>query len=79
MGHDHGHGSAATAHRWRLQLAFALVAAFFVLELATGLLARSLALISDAGHMATDALGIGMALAAITAASRARVSCSLML
>jgi cobalt-zinc-cadmium efflux system protein len=33
---------------------------------------RSLALLSDAGHMATDALGLGMALAAITVASRAR-------
>ena len=32
----------------------------------------SLALLSDAGHMATDALGLGMALAAIDAASRAR-------
>jgi cobalt-zinc-cadmium efflux system protein len=31
----------------------------------------SLALLSDAGHMATDALGLGMALAAITAANRA--------
>ncbi len=32
----------------------------------------SLALLSDAGHMATDALGLGMALAAIQAASKAR-------
>ena len=37
-----------------------------------GLATSSLALLSDAGHMATDALGLGMALAAIHAASAAR-------
>src|SRR5262249_19204945 len=36
-----------------------------------GLATNSLALLSDAGHMATDALGLGMALAAISAANRA--------
>jgi len=70
MGHDHGHGSAATAHRWRLQLAFGLVTAFFVVELATGLLARSLALISDAGHMAADVVALGAALVATRIATR---------
>ena len=38
--------------------------------MAAGFAAGSLALLSDAGHMATDALGLGMALAAVTAASR---------
>ena len=41
-----------------------------VVEFAVGFLTSSLALISDAGHMATDALGVGMALAAITLATR---------
>lgn len=42
-----------------------------VIELIAGFWTGSLALISDAGHMATDALGLGMALAAIIAADRA--------
>ena len=42
-----------------------------VIEAITGFLTRSLALISDAGHMATDALGLGMALAAIVTADKA--------
>jgi cobalt-zinc-cadmium efflux system protein len=40
-------------------------------QVVVGLATNSLALLSDAGHMATDALGLGMALAAITAANRA--------
>lgn len=42
-----------------------------VVEAVAGLITGSLALISDAGHMATDALGLGMALAAIVAGDRA--------
>lgn len=41
-----------------------------VVEVVAGFLTGSLALLSDAGHMATDALGLGMALAAITAANK---------
>ena len=42
-----------------------------VVEAVAGALTGSLALVSDAGHMATDALGLGMALAAIVAANKA--------
>ena len=45
-----GHGHAGGAHRWRLQLAFILVAGYFVVELVAGLMSGSLALLSDAGH-----------------------------
>jgi cobalt-zinc-cadmium efflux system protein len=72
-GHGHGHGagvSAAVAHRWRLQLAFGLVAVFFVVELVVGLTSRSLALISDAGHMAADVVALGAALVATRIATR---------
>ncbi len=72
-GHDHG-GSAVRAgakHRPRLWLAAALLAAFMVVEAVAAFLTGSLALLSDAGHMFTDVLGIAMALAAITAAGRA--------
>jgi cobalt-zinc-cadmium efflux system protein len=55
----------------RLKVAFALIVSFFVVQLVVGLATHSLALLSDAGHMATDALGMGMAIAAITAADRA--------
>jgi cobalt-zinc-cadmium efflux system protein len=54
-----------------LAIALGLVVVFMVVEAVAGFLTGSLALISDAGHMATDALGLGMALAAIVAANRA--------
>lgn len=78
MGHGHHHGathaglSAGERHRSRLAWALALVAGFSVVELAAALATGSLALLSDAGHMFTDALALGMALAAVTAAARAR-------
>lgn len=73
MGHDHGHShaSAATAgarHRTPLLIAFGLTAAYMLVELTVGLTTGSLALLSDAAHMGTDVLGLGMALAAITLA-----------
>lgn len=77
MGHDHGHASAATAggrHRRPLMVAFGLTAAYMVVELVTGLVSGSLALLSDAAHMGTDVLGLGMALAAITLAQREATS-----
>ena len=67
-GHTHGHAGAA--HRWRLQTAFGLVAGFFVVELATGVLSGSLALLSDAGHMAADVVALGAALVATRIAAR---------
>lgn len=68
-GHGHGH-SAAGRHRWRLSLAAGIVATFFVVELVAGLMARSLALISDAGHMAADVVTLGAALFATRVAIR---------
>ncbi|MBB5824995.1 cation diffusion facilitator family transporter [Micromonospora carbonacea] len=72
-GHDHHHGAANVAdrHSGRLWAAFALLAALMIVEAVTALGTGSLALLSDAGHMFTDVLGIGMALAAITATRRA--------
>ncbi len=52
-----------------LVLSLALVVGFLVVQVVTGVVTGSLALLSDAGHMATDALGLGMALAAIQVAS----------
>src|SRR4051794_1449109 len=72
-GHDHGAQAAQAGrrHRGRLVWALVLLAGFMLVEAVAALLTGSLALLSDAGHMFTDVLGIGMALAAITAASRA--------
>jgi cobalt-zinc-cadmium efflux system protein len=71
MGTGHGHGAhAGGRHRWRLAVAFALIAVFFVVELTYGLLSGSLALLSDAGHMATDVVALGAALVATRIATR---------
>jgi cobalt-zinc-cadmium efflux system protein len=73
-GHQHGAAAlrAGERHRGRLGVAFLLIGAFFVVELVGGLLSGSLALLGDAGHMLTDVIGLGMALAAITVASSGR-------
>ena len=72
-GHDHGTSvlQAGAKHRARLWWAGGLLAVFMVVEAGAALVTGSLALLSDAGHMFTDVLGIAMALAAITAAGRA--------
>ena len=76
MGTAHAQGGGATAghagarHRWRLQVAFALIAAFFGVEFVFALLSGSLALLSDAGHMASDVVALGAALVATTVATR---------
>jgi cobalt-zinc-cadmium efflux system protein len=70
--HDHSHGSIRSGerHRGRLAISFGILAVFMVVEVVAGLATRSLALLSDAGHMLTDVLGLGMSLAAIQLASR---------
>ena len=51
-----------------------MIVAFLAVQVVVGIVTGSLALLSDAGHMATDALGLGMAIAAIQAASRGRTN-----
>jgi cobalt-zinc-cadmium efflux system protein len=70
--HDHSHaqGRAGARHAGSLRAAFVLIVGFLGVQLVVGLVTGSLALLSDAGHMATDALGLGMALAAIRVANR---------
>ncbi|MEU7901066.1 cation diffusion facilitator family transporter [Nonomuraea sp. NPDC049152] len=70
MGTGHGHGHAGSRHRWRLAVSFALIGAYFVVELAYGLISGSLALLSDAGHMAADVVTLGAALVATRLATR---------
>ncbi|MFB9445001.1 cation transporter [Dactylosporangium vinaceum] len=77
-GHDHGHddhghaghGVSADADRRWLTLALGLIGVFMAGEVVVGLIARSLALLSDAAHMLTDAGAIALALVAMRLAAR---------
>jgi cobalt-zinc-cadmium efflux system protein len=69
MAHDHPHTFEGADAR-RLAAAFVLIVAFMVAELVAGILGSSLALVSDSGHMLTDAVAIGLALAALRLAER---------
>jgi cobalt-zinc-cadmium efflux system protein len=63
-GHAHSHAPAADADRRWLGVALALIVGFMLVEVAAGILAGSLALLSDAAHMLTDAGAIAVALVA---------------
>ena len=72
MAHDHlahSHDGADT-DRGRLALALSLIIAFMAVEVTTGVVAHSLALLSDAGHMLADAGAIAFSLVALRLASR---------
>ena len=66
MSHDHSHGSA----RPRLIIALALLSGYLVVQIIGGLISGSLSLIADAGHMASDIIGLVVALVASLVASR---------
>jgi len=65
-----GHHAGRHADRTRLTVAFGLIVVFMAAEVATGVIANSLALLSDAGHMLTDAAALGFSLFAISLAAR---------
>ena len=72
--HEHSHGPslarAGERHRGRLTIAFVVILAFFGVQVVAAFWTNSLALLSDAAHMLTDVIGLGMALAAIQLATR---------
>jgi cobalt-zinc-cadmium efflux system protein len=68
--HHHGHGGAADADRRTLALALAITASVLVAEVVVGLLAGSIALLSDAAHNLTDGGSIALALVAAQLALR---------
>jgi cobalt-zinc-cadmium efflux system protein len=69
-GHPHPHpAKAADSDRRLLGLSLAVLLAFMVAEVAVGIIADSLALLADAGHMLTDAAALAFALVASWAAS----------
>ncbi len=69
--HGHAHDHTAGANARSLAWALGLTTAFLVVEVAGGILTQSLALISDAAHMLTDAAALAIALAAIKIGQRA--------
>jgi cobalt-zinc-cadmium efflux system protein len=73
MAHEHArhsHSVSADVDRERLAVVLGLILALMVVEVAAGVLAHSLALLSDAGHMLTDAAAIGFSLLALKLAAR---------
>ncbi|MFN8113020.1 MAG: cation diffusion facilitator family transporter [Solirubrobacterales bacterium] len=73
--HDHGHGGhthgvSADADRTKIAIALALIVGFMAVEVVVGIVANSLALLSDAAHMLTDAGALALALVAIRLAKR---------
>ena len=68
--HEHSHAISSTADRRWLAIALAIVVAFMGVEIAAGILSGSLALLSDAAHMLTDAGAIALALVAARLAAR---------
>ena len=67
--HDHQRDFRAASRR-SLWIAFALISSYMLAEVVGGLIANSLALLADAGHMVTDAAAIGLALLAMWIAAR---------
>lgn len=69
-GHGHGHDHTRGASARSLAIALALTTGFLIVEVVGGVLADSLALISDAAHMFTDAAALAIALLAIRMARK---------
>ena len=70
MAHDHAHGPPREADHRALTIALALIVAFLAVEVAVGSIASSLALLSDAAHMLTDAAALALSLVAAKLAAR---------
>ena len=68
--HAHDHDHRLEGDRKLLVAALALIAALMVGEIVTGIVAGSLALLADAGHLVSDVLALGFAVVAATLAAR---------
>lgn len=74
-GHGHGHsghshGVSADADHGKLAIALGLILAFMAFEVTVGIVSHSLALLSDAAHMLTDAGAIALSLVALRLSAR---------
>src|SRR3546814_14591299 len=70
MGAGHDHGGGEIKHEKPLWWALGLTATFLVAEVIGGLLTNSLALLSDAAHMATDVIALTISLIAVRLSRR---------
>ncbi|WP_054861359.1 MULTISPECIES: cation diffusion facilitator family transporter [Gracilibacillus] len=69
--HDHGHGHHHhTNNKKALMLSFFIIFGYMIVEIIGGLLTNSLALLSDAGHMFSDAFALGLSLFAFKLSER---------
>ncbi|MFW2000974.1 MULTISPECIES: cation diffusion facilitator family transporter [Acinetobacter] len=69
-GHDHSHAVVTEENAKKLTIALSLTITFLIVEVIAGFITQSLALLSDAAHMFTDAAALAIALAAIKVAKR---------
>lgn len=70
QGHDHSYAVVTEGNAKKLTIALVLTTTFLIVEVIAGLITQSLALLSDAAHMFTDAAALAIALAAIKIAKR---------
>ncbi|MFU0791707.1 cation diffusion facilitator family transporter [Cerasibacillus sp. JNUCC 74] len=68
--HDHGHHHHTTSNKKVLFFSFLLITFFMIVEAVGGFLTNSLALLSDAGHMLSDAAALGLSLLAFKIGER---------
>ncbi|MCM3444238.1 cation diffusion facilitator family transporter [Metabacillus halosaccharovorans] len=66
MGHEHGHDHTHGANKKTLMISFMIITSFMIIEAIGGFMTNSLALLSDAGHMLSDSISLGIALLAFT-------------
>ncbi|WP_130803683.1 cation diffusion facilitator family transporter [Acinetobacter ihumii] len=69
-GHDHSHAVVTEDNAKKLTIALSLTVIFLIVEVIAGFMTQSLALLSDAAHMFTDAAALAIALVAIKIAKR---------
>ncbi|CAM5205412.1 Cobalt-zinc-cadmium efflux system protein OS=Ureibacillus acetophenoni OX=614649 GN=SAMN05877842_10514 PE=4 SV=1 [Ureibacillus acetophenoni] len=65
--HDHSHG----ANKKVLLISFIIITAYMIVEAIGGFITNSLALLSDAGHMLSDSVALGIALFAFILGEKA--------
>ncbi|MGG0257160.1 cation diffusion facilitator family transporter [Bacillus toyonensis] len=64
--HNHAHDHTHSANKKTLIISFIIIASYMLIEVVGGFMTNSLALLSDAGHMLSDAISLGIALVAFT-------------
>ncbi|SFL55254.1 cation diffusion facilitator family transporter [Salibacterium qingdaonense] len=71
MSHDHGHDHTHGANKKALMIAFIITTVYMIVEAIGGIITNSLALLSDAGHMLSDSISLGVGLAAFIVGEKA--------